>query len=655
MPMKRHIRHWTILPAMAALAVCAQGPDWWQERGVLVSGRTPGAFNPVNQGHVKWMAAQAAREFVEKLPGAGSDALLATVAAFPAGHDFRPANLGMLKAAAKPFYDRLIAEGLAQAYPWTGGTPADFNLANQGQLKNLFSFDLDTLDIDQDGVPDWQTKLFGTRTELTVVGATGTVQRTGSWLEVDGMLHASGVNGDLSYLLTLPTGGVYGVEIEGVESLPSAGTQRFELEALVGGFSLGRESFNASRAEPGRALFLLPLLPAGSVTLTVRWHNLDPHKHLAVTAVRLLAFGAGDWYARRFAADTGHVQAPATSYVSPVCVEGHVRKLDALSVAWGPAAQPEQDDDPVTPLRGIQSGWYANVPLSDAGATRVTVHDADGATNWTGQIDWLACNLITGTTTLFTVRSGDSMRFGALPDGQSNGVGTIEVTGMDALTVTSSAAATVLFEAPGDYQVAGVWSNGASTAQGETLVRVVAASFGTNPVVWAGHSRTWPCPALPSEAVVDFDRLGFLRLAEVLPTPSTGRAFQLDSTGSGESILLARLGAGGPVLAQTTVDAFKLLSSTSTGYQPVEYLGDGSVIKVMPIVAGDIPEGAQIRLNIFIAGVTFEDGSVEKWIGREDLDANGVYFARFVHTPGHTLSSCHTLEVWLDGDRIGLR
>ncbi|MDW7653994.1 MAG: hypothetical protein SCG74_01335, partial [Nitrospiraceae bacterium] len=51
--------------------------------------------------------------------------------------------------------------GYTDAYPWTGATTAAANdaLANLGQLKNLFSFDL-TRDSDGDGIPDWRETKF---------------------------------------------------------------------------------------------------------------------------------------------------------------------------------------------------------------------------------------------------------------------------------------------------------------------------------------------------------------------------------------------------------------------------------------------------------------------------------------------------------------
>ncbi|MEY2506446.1 MAG: hypothetical protein QOH01_775 [Verrucomicrobiota bacterium] len=57
-------------------------------------------------------------------------------------NDFAPINLGQLKALAKPFYDRLVAAGVVDTYPWLTAlnNPDDFTVANVGQVKSLFSF-----------------------------------------------------------------------------------------------------------------------------------------------------------------------------------------------------------------------------------------------------------------------------------------------------------------------------------------------------------------------------------------------------------------------------------------------------------------------------------------------------------------------------------
>ncbi len=139
--------------------VMAAPPAWWTGRGVL-NGEPPNDFAPVTAGQLKHMASKARQELEHALPdGAGAE-VDALVAGFAATNNFGPITLGQLKQVARPFYDCMMAAGLATGYPWTVSTTddADYAPANIGQMKTVFSFDLDW---DGDGLPNWWETLHG--------------------------------------------------------------------------------------------------------------------------------------------------------------------------------------------------------------------------------------------------------------------------------------------------------------------------------------------------------------------------------------------------------------------------------------------------------------------------------------------------------------
>ena len=140
------------------LMLSAQAPQWWIERDVTDSSATPNDYAPVNQGQLKHLAAQAYEELLENLPGGPGADLQGVTSAWrmTSGNDYLPVNLGQVKNLAQPFYDRLIAAGFTADYPWESSInpAADFALANIGQVKNLFSFDI-TFSSDSDPLPDW--------------------------------------------------------------------------------------------------------------------------------------------------------------------------------------------------------------------------------------------------------------------------------------------------------------------------------------------------------------------------------------------------------------------------------------------------------------------------------------------------------------------
>jgi len=135
--------------ALIPMWLWAEAPAWWAERGVLNPAATADDYAAVNQGQVKHIAKQAYEEMEAKLSGGAGqtlDAIWATPAA--SSDDYRAFNLGQLKNVAEPFYARLQALTYTgqpltagQTRPWGTGTD-DFALANIGQVKNLFSFNI---------------------------------------------------------------------------------------------------------------------------------------------------------------------------------------------------------------------------------------------------------------------------------------------------------------------------------------------------------------------------------------------------------------------------------------------------------------------------------------------------------------------------------
>ena len=145
----------------------ATGPAWWTNRSVVDATEYSTDYGVLLLGQLCWMATNAADEIEAYLPGGAGTSVWAMVAGWGGSQAYCFANIGQLKQASKPFYDRLIAVGYTNAYPWTSGTAddADYALANIGQLKNMFSWDV-TADGDSDTMRDWwEIRWFGSTNE----------------------------------------------------------------------------------------------------------------------------------------------------------------------------------------------------------------------------------------------------------------------------------------------------------------------------------------------------------------------------------------------------------------------------------------------------------------------------------------------------------
>src|SRR5205814_518239 len=133
---------------LVPLLMRGSAPTWWSQRAVIVENAAADDYAPANQGQLKNIAKAAVAEMDTRLTGGAGVELhnLINNWSVPSlsTNDFAPVTAGQLKNVAKPFYDKLIAAGLVDFHPWLSAiNPADdFAVANIGQVKNLFSFQI---------------------------------------------------------------------------------------------------------------------------------------------------------------------------------------------------------------------------------------------------------------------------------------------------------------------------------------------------------------------------------------------------------------------------------------------------------------------------------------------------------------------------------
>mgnify|MGYP003188797416 FL=1 len=194
-------------------------PQWWVERGVVPSAEGEAIESTINEnysaaniGQLMFIASRAAEEINAKTgEGAGSaiNNLVSQFSLYNASNpkaNYELANVGQVKYVAKPFYDKLWelkqtnpdsvtfpsgmvflsggTDASSHKYPWNAlpENPTDsdysenYEIANIGQIKNLFSWSLSSLDLpdtDGDGIPDifdvaWDTSIENLRYMLVL-------------------------------------------------------------------------------------------------------------------------------------------------------------------------------------------------------------------------------------------------------------------------------------------------------------------------------------------------------------------------------------------------------------------------------------------------------------------------------------------------------
>jgi hypothetical protein len=205
------------------------------------------------------------------------------------------------------------------------------------------------------------------------------------------------------------------------------------------------------------------------------------------------------------------------------------------------------------------------------------------------------------------------------------------------------------FSQGGDFTVLGTCSNETTLTNGTLAVRVVTASFnGEEAACVTGQARTWDCSGIRTDAVVLAD--------SQLSVSSTnlaggGTRFTLMNPTDGPLYMVARLGADGPVLDSAKISSIR--GDHGTYFKVVETFADGSRMVEVRLQLGYVPTDLAVVLHIFVGGVTFLDGTLNKTLTAADFNELGVCTYRMLQSASSRSSTCHTTKLYQGGLYIG--
>jgi alpha-tubulin suppressor-like RCC1 family protein len=518
-------------------------------------------------------------------------------------------------------------------------------------------------DTDGDGMGDYDEASAGANAaspdfdgsvaNVAVLDGKDAISKIGRWVLEGSELYATDRRGTLEYTLAIPERDTYRIEVEATQRANVTGPQEFVVVAYMDEEFLARETVALSNGAYGVFHYFTPSLLAGNHTLKLWWDNAIKNRQLKVKAVRLQALGGldgssngeKDWVENRMAALCSVELSPATaagpfaSFISPACVEGRGR-YPAQLIVNGQVPAPAPDER-----------WYLNVPLSESGSTEVVASFQSGALVLTNQVTWAVLNVLNGPD--LTIRKGDSVRLMAAPNGATSGTVQIAISGGTAHTTTPEQPVAHQFAAAGIYTVSGVYTpvEGASTSR-SIQIAVVESSFPVdNPVAWAERQRVWNVPGLSSAAALQFDVR--LKVVELAPPNGGGRSFNLTTDENDPRYIAARAGQGGPILDTTRVDGFRIFQTCTDGVLYYRVNGDGSTTWWSILTVSRPPTALQSVISIFVAGVTFDDGSTTRTLAPSDFDANDQYRVVFDRAQTAPYSVCHDTFIYVNGQYLG--
>lgn len=536
----------------------------------------------------------------------------------------------------------------------------------------LLGTDPTNADTDGDGVDDYrEVNFYGSDPTLVDLAAPVLVQNVdvttfganamGDWYSnADGSISSTVRRGHVDYTVNVTNAGMHIIEVLGRAEGSFIPLEELPLIIEIDGIYVGSYILRSEDGGQGRVEAITPWLSVGTHTVRVTHDNHIARRTLRIDSVKLLApagldengDGTPDWVANRIASENV-VIVPEESQVSPVCVEGNARFFEQLTIT--------SDGQTITAHKALESGWYANVPLiapledEQLAPTDIDFSFEDGALGLTQGVTWKETDVLSSAD--LTLRKGDSLRLTGLPDIGPQNAHSIKVTlvinGQEVASDFKAADAFVhTFDTLGEHTIEVYCRHGKTRVDGSMKVFVKDADFGPIYSTLVGSSRDWELPNVGDDVYVEADpRIGFV---EITPTAG-GRAFRVDPYGPEERRVLARIDEGGDIIDHGIIQGYRAFRTDATGdLNIIQTYPNGDQVVQMSIVAPELPPGGYLRLEIFVAGVTFLDGTIEKIITAEDIGEDGIIYVKFNFPAGTTTSVCHRIYLHeADGTQVG--
>ena len=484
----------------------------------------------------------------------------------------------------------------------------------------------------------------------TAVATTGT-WRTGE----DGSLNAAERAGSLTWNLAVPEGGADALAVRiGQHNFYSRATT-FDLALYVDGLFVARQIVSAPYGTTSDAFFFLPEIPAGVHEFRLVWHNWEVNTFLSVYDLRFVTFGGpdadndgvADWKNHRATESSSLGALPLESLVSPLCVEGRDLWRDVLEVE---VAYPDTNAV-FAAVKTIGDGFYADIPLPTNGTATVSLRDRALAESF--PVVWSALDVFAGeyTEAPLAIRTGDSLKIGAFGDSSTEvSVFRVDASGeWEAVTNwTATAATPYTFDEPGLHLITASASSGLfSTTNAYALVDVVSSRFPKrNPAILMDAEQTLSCPSLSPRNLLEHDA----ELSVAAKPENGGVELTMLTHADLDLGLVSRLDEGGAI--SDAVQVSPVWADNGSYYRVAETYPDGSQLVEISLLLGSIPEGTTVNLEIFVSGVTFDDGTRTKTLAADDFDADGHITLRFIKARGVTTSVCHRTYIYQDGKLI---
>ena len=530
-------------------------------------------------------------------------------------------------------------------------------------LTNFEEFEANTRadlsDSDGDGIDDYQevnvlktNALVGDvapfQLESTLNGSSF-VAHNGEWRINGSQAASNSVRGWVEYEINIPSDGVYLLEADVSPRLSGSLSDEYRFIFSIDGIEHEKVDITMAADDSGTASTLTPWLGAGTHTVRVFNDNALTSRRIFIDSLRVLSAqgsdasgnGTPDWVDYQLSERNGIETVHVTSKVSPARIEGRTGDFKLMALSGGLQAQALGNN-----------GWSVDLPLTESGLSTLTAAFENNGFLESLPVQWDVTNLLAETN--LVLRQDDSLRLTAFTGTKANGSDKVWLT-IDGVThyFKGNQPMAWQFTTSGTHVLDVVHRRGngnkASQTNHQVTVEVVAPTTISSPVVMPTHVREWTVPALPAGAVLEFDEQ--IEVREAIPQTDGSTRYFIVTDSKNDLVAQVRL-PDGAILQSIPIRNIRVWDAENTSVVFTQDFGDGSYQVDMPVVISSVYEDVVVNYNIFIAGVMFDTGGIDKDYLSTDFDDFGQALVTFIKL-GTSGSACHRTSVFQDGVRIG--
>lgn len=503
-----------------------------------------------------------------------------------------------------------------------------------------------------------------TATPVAIINGNAGVTVYGQWAsDADGIVSQT-FTGTLDYAFTVPADGLYRLSFLANSPSNPTSSNLFPLQISVDGQVIGRVDLFMEVGQDGLARIVTPWLRVGAHTVRVFYDNTLSYHPLRIRSLTVEALGGpdanndgmADWIADRLIS-LNTIDTDSQLYVSPASLDGKARYRAMFTLTAG--GQPVETH----PAPGF--GWYADVPLAETAPVQVTGDFENSGSVQSVLLTWSPLNLLDlpveyALTRTMRVRLGDSLRLTAYASGATGGSASVEIASPDNTTVGLALTDPIgqplarVFTAPGIYTVTATYVDAESnqTVSDPFTVEVIEAAFAADPTVGLNnYPVVWDNPQIPSSVLIEVDQ-GVLLFAKG-SLPAGGTSYSVSSGNVDDSYVVARLGESGPIFGHATIHTLRAATLPDTAMDVLQVYPDGSQLIGVPIVINHLTDDTRVEVEIFVQGVTFEDGTTVKTLTKADFDEYGRVYLKFIYPQGTDGSICHRVHIYEGSTYLG--